>query len=134
MTPNEELVAFIEEMEEKMPSSLNVHSFNATDVGVTMALTVENKEDAAMLVKQFTTIETVGDVVVDSITDTGAVMEDQILETEPMVSFTVTVAYKGSAAEEALAELLQQSDNIMGETSAESEASAGSEEPAEAEE
>lgn len=134
VTPNEELVAFIEEMEEKMPSSLNVQSFNATDVGVTMSLSVENKEDAAMLVKQFRTFETVGDVVVDSITDTGALMEDQILETEPMVSFTVTVAYKGSAAEEALAELLQQSDNIMGETSAESEASAGSEEPAEAEE
>lgn len=134
VTPNEELVAFIEEMEEKMPSSLNVQSFNATDVGVTMALTVENKEDAAMLVKQFRTFETVGDVIVDSITDNGAVMDNQVLETEPMVSFTVTVAYKGSAAEEALAELLQQSDNIMGEASAESDASAGSEEPADAEE
>lgn len=134
VTPNEELVAFIEEMEEKMPSSLNVQSFNATDVGVTMALTVENKEDAAMLVKQFRTFETVGDVVVDSITDSGAVMEDQILETEPMVSFTVTVAYKGSAAEEALAELQQQMENVMGDTSAESEAPAGSEEPADAEE
>lgn len=129
VTPNEELVAFMEEMEQKMPSSLNVQSFMATDVGVTMALTVENKEDAARLIQQFRTFETVGDVVVDSISDSGAVMEDQVLETEPMVSFTITVAYKGSAAEAAMEELLQQAAQGMN-----TESSAEAAEPAEAEE
>lgn len=129
VTPNEELVAFMEEMEQKMPSSLNVQSFMATDVGVTMALTVENKEDAARLVQQFRTFETVGDVIVDSIHDSGAVMEDQVLETEPMVSFTITVAYKGSAAEAAKEELLRQAAQGMN-----TESTAGAAEPAEAEE
>lgn len=102
VTPNEDLVAFINEMEEKMPASLNVQSFNADLEGVTMSLTVENKDDAAWLVQQFRTFETVDSVGTSGITDTGALMNGQVVSEEPMVSFTVTVTYKGSEAQAAI--------------------------------
>ncbi len=102
VTPNEELVAFIEEMEEKMPASLNVQSFDADLEGVTISLTVENKDDAAWLIQQFRTFETVDTVGVSSITDTGALMDGQVMEEEPVVSLTVSVTYKGSDAQAAL--------------------------------
>lgn len=102
VTPNEDLVAFIEEMEEKMPESLNVQSFNADLEGVTMSLTVENKDDAAWLVQQFRTFDTVDVVETSNIIDTGAVMDGQIISEEPLVTFTVSVAYKGSDAQAAI--------------------------------
>lgn len=102
ITPNEDLVAFIEEMEEKMPASLNVQSFSADLEGVTISLAVEHKDDAAWLVQQFRTFETVDTVGTSGITDTGAVMEGQVIDEEPMVTFTVTVKYKGSAAQAAI--------------------------------
>lgn len=102
ITPNEDLVAFIEEMEEKMPKSLNVQSFSADLEGVTLSLTVENKDDAAWLVQQFRTFETVDTVGTSGITDTGALMDGQVVSEEPAVSFSVTVTYKGSEAQAAI--------------------------------
>jgi len=99
ITPNEELVEFIEEMEEKMPSSLNVQSFAADLEGVTISLTVSDKSEAAKLIQQFRSFESVGSVAVSSITDSGAVMEGEPLEEEPKVSFSITVSYKGNDAE-----------------------------------
>lgn len=113
ITPNEELVAFIDEMEQKMPSSLNVQSFNATVSGVTMSLTVSDKEDAAKLIQQFRTFDTVDDVIVNSINDSGVVMDGQVLEAEPMVSFSVTVVYKGGDLAELLAELARQETSVL---------------------
>lgn len=101
-TPNEELVAFINEMEEKMPSSLMVQSFNADLTGVTISFTVENKDDAAWVIQQFRTFDTVEDVGVSSITDSGALMDGQVIENEPMVSLTVAITYKGSEAQAAI--------------------------------
>lgn len=95
MTLNEDLVAFIEEMQQKMPSSLNVQSFTADLNGVSMAVTVEDKKAAAKLIQQFRTFESVAGVEVASMTDTGAVMDGEVLEEEPKVSFVITVAYKG---------------------------------------
>ena len=98
INPNEELVAFVEEMEEKMPSSLNVMSFSADSEGVTMSLTVSDKSEAAKLIQQFRSFESVGDVVVSSITDSGAVMTGEPLVEEPKVSFSINVSYKGKDA------------------------------------
>lgn len=98
VTPNEELVAFIEEMEEKMPSSLNVESFAADLEGVTISLTVSDKTDAAKLIQEFRSFDTVGEVAVSSITDSGAVMTGEPLEEEPKVSFSINVSYKGKDA------------------------------------
>lgn len=102
ITPNEDLVAFIEEMEEKMPKSLNVQSFNADLEGVTISLSVENKDDAAWLIQQFNTFETVETVGCSTITDTGALMPGQVVNDEPRVTMTVAVVYKGSDAQAAI--------------------------------
>lgn len=95
VTPNEGLVAFMEEMEEKMPSSIYVQSFNADLNGITMSISVEHKDDAARLIQQFRTFDSVSSVAVASITDYGAVMDGQVVEEEPHVTFSLAVSYKG---------------------------------------
>ncbi len=110
---NEELVAFIEEMEEKMPSSLNVQSMIADNEGVTLTLTVSNKKDAAKLIQQFRTFESVADVKASSIEDSGAVMAGEPLEEAPMVSFAVNIIYKGSADDTTSASDAQASEAQM---------------------
>lgn len=95
VTPNEDLVAFLEEMEEKMPASLNIQSFSSDLEGVSITLTVSDKYDAAKLIQQFRTFESVGNIAVSSITDTGAVMDGQPVEEEPKVSFAIQISYKG---------------------------------------
>ena len=111
--PNENLVEFIEEMEQKMPSSLNVQSFIANKEGVTMSLTVADKKEAAKLIQQFRTFDSVSNVAVSGISDTGAVMEGEPIEQEGKVSFSITITYKG--ADELLAEILA-ADAVAAET------------------
>lgn len=97
VTLNNDLVSFIEEMQRKMPASLNVQAFNADLNGVSLSVTVADKKEAAKLVQEFRTFESVAGVEVTSMTDSGAVMDGEVLEEEPKVSFTVQVAYKGGA-------------------------------------
>lgn len=96
VTFNEQLVDFIEEMEGKMPASLNVRSLAANQDGVTMSVTVADKKEAARLIQQFRTFESVASVEVASLNDSGAVPDGQVLEEEPKVSFSVSIMYKGS--------------------------------------
>lgn len=96
VVPNENLVEFIEEMEQKMPSSLNVQSFIADTESVTLALTVADKKEAAKLIQQFRTFDSISDVAVSGISDTGAVMEGEPIEQEGKVTFSITVTYKGA--------------------------------------
>lgn len=97
VTLNNDLVSFIEEMQKKMPASLNVQAFNADLNGVSLSVTVADKKEAAKLVQEFRTFESVAGVEVTSMTDSGAVMDGEVLEEEPKVSFTVQVLYKGGA-------------------------------------
>lgn len=99
VTYNERLVDFIKEMEQKVPASLNVQSFTASADGVSMAVTVSDKKEAAKLIQQFRTFDSVGAVEVTGMTDSGAVMDGEVLENEPMVSFTISVMYRGNEDE-----------------------------------
>ena len=99
VTFNEQLVDFIREMQEKMPSSLNVQSFAASMDGVTMSVTVADKKDAAKMIQQFRTFESVASVEV--LTDSNAVMDGQVIEEEPKVSFSISVMYKGMGQDNA---------------------------------
>ncbi|MBR6896703.1 MAG: pilus assembly protein PilM [Lachnospiraceae bacterium] len=56
---NEYLVAFIGEIEEKMPSSFKALSFTATEEGVSLGVTVSTLEEAAQTIRQFRTFETI---------------------------------------------------------------------------
>ncbi len=98
VTLNNDLVSFIEEMQHKMPASLNVLAFNADINGVSLSVTVADKKEAAKLIQEFRTFESVGGVEVTSMNDSGAVMDGQVQEEEPKVSFTIQVLYKGGAS------------------------------------
>lgn len=95
VTLNNDLVNFIEEMQQKMPASLSVQAFNADLNGVSMSVTVADKKEAARLVQEFRTFESVSGVEVTDMADKGAVMDGEVLEEEPKVSFNVRVTYKG---------------------------------------
>lgn len=106
VTPNEQLVEFIEEMEAKMPYTIYVESFNSTLENVSLSLSVRDKREAAMVIRQFRTFETIDPnaIVISGLTDSGAVMDGQPLEAEPQVSFTVTLTFRGGLPEEIPAE------------------------------
>lgn len=112
--PDENLVEFIEELEEKMPASLNVQSFTAGKEGVNMSLTVEDKQEAAKLIQQLRSFETISTISVSGISDSGAVMKGEPVEQEGKVSFSVALTYKGEselAAEQLAKEAAAQNGN-----------------------
>ncbi len=87
-TYNGKLVEFIEEMEQKMPSSIKVNSFTSNRSGFTIGLSVNNKKEAAKVITQFRTFNCIQDVTVSAIADTkndAGVRE---------VSFTLEGVYK----------------------------------------
>lgn len=101
VTPNEGLVEFIEEMEEKMPYTIYVENLNSTLDNVSLTLSVRDKKDAAKVIQQFRTFATIDPnaIVISSLTDTGAVMDGEVLTEDPRVSFTITLTFKGGDPE-----------------------------------
>lgn len=85
---NEDLVEFIEELEEKMPSSLTVMSFAATREGVTMVIESDSKESAAKTLMQLRTFESIDVVSSQGLTDT---LDG---EGERIVAYTIQCTYK----------------------------------------
>lgn len=88
-TPDDALPAFFGEMEEKMPSDVNVVSMTADASGVTMSLTAASKASASKMLMQLRTFTTLSDVscpgLTDSKDDTG----------RAVVEFTVSCKYAG---------------------------------------
>ena len=95
LSRNEDLVSFIEELEQKMPSSLLVMNFTATTRGVTMTIEVNSKEDAAKTLMQLRTFESIQVVSSEALTDN---LDDG---GERIVAFTVDCEYKPVEAKEA---------------------------------
>lgn len=116
VTLNNDLVSFIEEMQKKMPTSLNVQAFNADLNGVSLSVTVADKKEAAKLVQTFRTFDSVAGVEVAGMTDSGAVMDGEVQEEEPKVSFTVQVQYKGGAELTPVPETPAQTDGAVDTT------------------
>lgn len=121
VTLNNDLVRFIEEMQKKMPASLNVQAFNADLNGVSLSVTVADKKEAAKLVQEFRTFESVAGVEVTGMTDSGAVMDGEVLEEEPKVSFTVQVLYKGGANDPTPLPAASEQADSAGDTTADNE-------------
>ena len=88
LSRSEELVAFIEELEEKMPSSIIVMNFSANSQGVSMSMTVESKEEVAKTLLQLKSFESIE--VVNSTGLTESTAEDG----STTVSFSVDCTYK----------------------------------------
>lgn len=93
-SPNDSMIHFIEEMERKMPASLNVQSFNSTKETLSMSLTVKDKREASKLIQLFREFDSISGVSVNGISDSGAVMEGEQTEEEGQVTFSITLTYK----------------------------------------
>lgn len=88
---NEELVEFLEELENKLPSDVHVVSFTSTTEGVAINMSVSTKTEVAAAIEQLRTFEslqptsvTVASVVEEIEEETGTVS----------VSFSVAALYK----------------------------------------
>lgn len=93
---SEDLVLFIEELEEKMPSSLLVINFTATSQNVSMSIEVDSKEAAAETLMQLRTFDSVEVVNSTGLTDT---LDES--EGDTIVAFTVECVYKPVEIKEA---------------------------------
>lgn len=87
VSQNENLLAFIEELEDNMPSDIRVLSAVCTEAGVSMNVTVSSKQAAATVIVELRKFETVSVVDVSSIDDTT---DDTGI---PQISFTVSCIY-----------------------------------------
>ena len=96
---NENLVAFIEELEEKMPRQIHVTSLTAGEDVISLNIEVESKEAMATIIQQLRTFRTL-----DTISVGGA--QDQTDDSGlRKVSFSVTCTYRTLAELEAEANL-----------------------------
>lgn len=99
--PNDKLLEFMQELEEKMPSEITFLSFNAGTESVSMNVNVGSEEAATKVIAQLRTFESIAEVQAPSISvstsETGSTL----------VSFGVTCSYAKNteaAADEASAE------------------------------
>lgn len=86
-TPNEGLEAFIQEMEEKMPSSITVETFSSTGSQVSFSMRVASKSEAANTLIQLRTFDSLS-----SVTTTG-IDEGE----DGTVTMSVTCIYRNPA-------------------------------------
>lgn len=68
-TPNENLVAFLEELQEKVPSDIVIDSFSSTGTDVAFNATVNGKSQAANLLMQLRTFESLAEVTTSGINE-----------------------------------------------------------------
>lgn len=90
---NDELVAFIQELEQKMPSDIIVLSMVATGTDITMDINVSSKESAAKVLQQLRDFNTVNVVSTTGLTD---IKDDYGTR---MVSFSVRCIYENPLVE-----------------------------------
>jgi type IV pilus assembly protein PilM len=85
--PNEGLVEFIEEMEEKMPSNITVETFSSTGTQVSFSMRLASKSEAANMLMQLRTFESLGTI------STSGISEAQ----DGTVTMSVTCSYSNPA-------------------------------------
>ncbi len=92
VTPNTELYNFIGELEDKMPSSIRMISFTADGTSVTMSMKVDTKVEAADLLVQLRTFESLATV------DSSGITEEVGEDGTTAVTLTVNCTYAAPAA------------------------------------
>lgn len=116
-THNSNLVEFIEEMEVKMPTSIKITSFSSSRTGFSITVSVNNKKEAAKVINQFRTFNSVADVTASALADTKN--ESGVRE----VTFTLEGVYKEKEQMEFDAIEVEQSTTTDTTNSAETEES-----------
>lgn len=66
---NNELVSFIEELEKRMPSEIQILSMSASTAGIDLSITLKSKEAAADVISQLRTFDSIDITSVSTITD-----------------------------------------------------------------
>jgi len=107
VTPNAEVVALLEEMELKMPSNITVLSANFTETGVSFNVTVPSFDEAANVLRQFRSFESIDVIECTGLTRSSGEGSSEvtfnIICNYPVVE-TTTAAPETTAAEETKAE------------------------------
>ena len=85
--PNENLVEFINELEQILPSSFWTNSFSSDMEGISMSVTVEGKAAAARTILNIRNMESIEDVQISNITDAQNELG------ESAVTFSITGTY-----------------------------------------
>lgn len=85
--PNENLVEFINELEQILPSSFWTNSFSSDLEGISMSVTVTGKEAAARTILNIRNMQSIQDVQISNITDTKNELD------ESAVTFSITGTY-----------------------------------------
>ena len=96
-TPNSQLLAFIQELEQKMPSTVQMYSFTSDGTSVAMSMTVSSKEEAADLLIQLRTFESLSDVTTSGISE----QVNEAGNTEVTITVNCTYAAPAGNATEA---------------------------------
>lgn len=92
-TPNENLVEFINELEQILPDSFYTNSFSSDLDGISMSVTVEGKEAAARTILNIRNMKSISDVQISNITDSKNELG------ESAVTFSITGTYADIHAE-----------------------------------
>jgi hypothetical protein len=99
-TNNDNLVSFIEELEDKMPSTFTVTAIAVTDQGLNMGIEVKSKEQVIYVIQTLREFETVEIVSISGLTIVGGgnsdLFEEEIqgpLNPTQRVRFTVSLKY-----------------------------------------
>jgi len=82
---NDNIVTFIEELEQKMPSTFSVQSITAESGKATLEATVDSKDAAALVIAQLRNFENVASVSTDTITE----VQSDTGETQVVLSIDV---------------------------------------------
>ncbi|MDD3347407.1 pilus assembly protein PilM [Oscillibacter sp.] len=93
-SPNAQLEAFLTELERKMPSSLLLLSASCSAEGVTMNITTPGMEEAAVVISQLRSFESIVSMTVSTITEA---VDDTGFTT---ASFSVSCGYEAAPVEE----------------------------------
>lgn len=88
---NEEMEEFLGELEDKLPSGVNVISFSSDSQKVTINMRVRTKDDAGETIEQMRTFHS---LIPEQVTVTSLVEEENEESGEHTVNFTVTAAYQ----------------------------------------
>lgn len=95
---NDNLIAFLEELEMKLPSTVNVLTFSADDERVSINMNVESKEAAALVIQELREFASLDTVTVAALSE-----EVDELGLKSVVNFTAECTYAPIVREEATA-------------------------------
>lgn len=88
---NEGLYDFMEELEKKLPSNVNVLSFTSDITTITINMTVASKEDAIAAVEQLRTFDS---LIEESVTVSALTTEEEEEGAVARINFTVVASYR----------------------------------------